>query len=96
MLCDLVTHRPYLVSSLQAFETECALRMSRLPTEPEANDPEAIHVMLRMPDGERMERRFLPSDKLEVCAPMTELISHMQCYAHSEPCILLLYYNRDS
>ena len=43
-----------------------AVCVSRLPPEPEAGDPQAIHVMLRTPGGERLERRFSASDKLQV------------------------------
>ena len=43
-----------------------AVCVSRLPPEPEPGDTQAIHVMLRTPGGERMERRFFASDKLQV------------------------------
>ena len=52
---------------LQEFATERALRVSRLPSEPEPGDPDSLHVMLRLPSGGRMERRFTGKDKLQVC-----------------------------
>lgn len=45
---------------------EKALRVSRLPPEPETTDPSAMQVMLRMPSGHRLERWFQGSDKLQV------------------------------
>ena len=50
----------------QEFEIERALRVSRLPEEPEASSPTAVQVLLRLPSGQRLERRFTETDKLEV------------------------------
>ena len=51
---------------LQEFEIERALRISRLPEEPDASSPTAVQVLLRLPSGQRLERRFTETDKLEV------------------------------
>ena len=37
------------------------------PPEPLAADPDVIHMVIRVPNGERLERRFRGSHKLEVC-----------------------------
>ncbi len=50
----------------QEFEIDRAMRVSRLPPEPESNDPSSITVLLRLPSGHRLERRFNETDKLEV------------------------------
>ena len=50
----------------QEFEIERALRISHLPEEPEASSPTAVQVLLRLPSGQRLERRFTETDKLEV------------------------------
>ena len=51
---------------LQEFEIERALRISRLPEEPDSSSPTAVQVLLRLPSGQRLERRFTETDKLEV------------------------------
>lgn len=48
------------------FEVEKALRVSRLPPEPQAGDPAAMQVVLRLPSGYRLERWFRSSDTLQV------------------------------
>ena len=45
---------------------ERALCVSRLPVEPDRDDTNSIHVVLRLPSGHRLERRFRESDKLQV------------------------------
>ena len=50
----------------QEFAIERAMHISRLPNEPEASSPAAVQVLLRLPSGQRLERRFDDSDKLEV------------------------------
>ena len=52
--------------SLKDFQVEKALCSSRLPPEPEAGDLTAMQVLLRMPSGHRLERRFRNTDKLQV------------------------------
>ena len=39
---------------------------SSLPAEPESIDPQAIRIVVRLPQGERMDRRFLKTDRLKV------------------------------
>ena len=42
------------------------MRISRLPDEPDASSLTALQVLLRLPSGQRLERRFTETDKLEV------------------------------
>ena len=51
---------------LQEFAIERAQRISRLPDEPDASSPTSVQVLLRLPSGQRLERRFEETDKLEV------------------------------
>ena len=39
--------------------------MSTLPDEPEEGDQDAVKLVMRMPSGERVERRFLKSDPIK-------------------------------
>jgi len=41
-------------------------KLSSLPAEPEESDPSAILIIFRLPDGNRIERRFKNSDKAQV------------------------------
>ena len=41
------------------------MRKNRLPPEP-LSDSDAIHFVIRLPDGNRLERKFSPSDLLQV------------------------------
>lgn len=34
--------------------------------EPDEQDPQAIHIIIRLPDGTRLERRFTSNDLLQV------------------------------
>ena len=47
-------------------ETFRQQKLASLPVEPAENDPEAIVVIFRLPDGNREERRFKTSDKAQV------------------------------
>ncbi|KAJ1522037.1 hypothetical protein ONE63_002355 [Megalurothrips usitatus] len=38
---------------------------SKVPTEPSADHPESVHVVIKLPTGQRLERRFLQSHPLE-------------------------------
>lgn len=38
----------------------------QLPSEPGPNDPEAIKILLKLPNGVRLERRFYKTDSLAV------------------------------
>ncbi len=37
-----------------------------LPPEPDADHPDAIKILLKLPNGTRLERRFLKTDSLQV------------------------------
>lgn len=37
-----------------------------MPSEPDVNHPEAVHIVFKLPSGQRLERRFLKSHSLEV------------------------------
>lgn len=41
------------------------MRKNRLPPEP-VSDPDAIHFVIRLPDGTRLERKFSQTDLLQV------------------------------
>lgn len=62
---DLLLYIYYLYC--QEFEMEKAISLSRLPEEPDPNDPNTMQVMLRLPTGHRMERWFRTTDLLQVC-----------------------------
>jgi len=38
----------------------------QLPAEPEADHPDAVKIVLKLPSGIRLERRFYPTDSLQV------------------------------
>lgn len=40
--------------------------LQKVPNEPPQSHPEAVCVIFKMPDGRRVERRFLHSHTLEV------------------------------
>jgi hypothetical protein len=37
-----------------------------IPDEPPADDAEAVHIVIKLPNGMRLERRFLENHSLEV------------------------------
>jgi hypothetical protein len=47
------------------WESQRERRLSQLPPEPGAGSPDVIHVVLRSTGGERLERNFFTSDKLQ-------------------------------
>ena len=48
-------------------EAEAIRKRESLPQEPEEKDPDACHIVMRMPvSGERVNRRFLKSESLSV------------------------------
>ncbi|KAL8053777.1 hypothetical protein ABFX02_05G096200 [Erythranthe guttata] len=51
--------------SLQENQRQLAAKEASLPQEPTADDENAVTLLLRMPDGNKCERRFLKSDKLQ-------------------------------
>lgn len=40
--------------------------VSKVPSEPDVNHPDAIHIVIKLPCGERLDRRFLKTHSLEV------------------------------
>ncbi|KAJ7357568.1 FAS-associated factor 2 [Desmophyllum pertusum] len=40
-------------------------RKLRIPEEPESSDPDSVRVLIKMPNGKRLERRFLKSHSLQ-------------------------------
>jgi hypothetical protein len=50
----------------QEWESQRERRLSQLPPEPGAGSPDVIHVVLRSTGGERLERNFFTSDKLQM------------------------------
>jgi len=50
----------------EARELKKKNKLSSLPAEPEESDPSAILIIFRLPDGNRIERRFRNSDKAQV------------------------------
>lgn len=40
--------------------------VDKIPSEPDASNPDAVHVVFKLPSGCRLERRFLKSHSLEV------------------------------
>ena len=52
---------------VQEFADEVQLRRSRLPPEPASSDAaRTVLISLRLPSGERLERRFNNTDQLQV------------------------------
>nr|CAD7426099.1 unnamed protein product [Timema monikensis] len=39
--------------------------LAKVPDEPPSDDPDAVHVVIKLPNGLRLERRFLPNHSLE-------------------------------
>ena len=39
---------------------------SEIPNEPPANEPQAVQIVIKLPEGQRLERRFLKSQSLKV------------------------------
>ena len=39
---------------------------SEIPDEPPVNEPQAVPIVIKLPDGQRLERRFLRSQSLKV------------------------------
>lgn len=46
-----------------------------LPQEPLADDPDAVRVLLKLPNGTRLERRFLKSHSLTVTSIVKYIIN---------------------
>ena len=56
---------------VQEFADELCLRRSRLPPEPASVSDATVLISLRLPSGDRMERRFNNTDQLQVIAVHT-------------------------
>ncbi|XP_060522798.1 FAS-associated factor 2 [Cylas formicarius] len=48
-----------------ALQQEKLNSVSKVPSEPDISDPNAVHVVFKLPSGSRLERRFLKSHSLE-------------------------------
>lgn len=59
---------------LQELERQLKAKEASLPKEPQADEENAITLLVRMPDGTRHGRRFLRSDKLQVSFPPKSLL----------------------
>jgi type I site-specific restriction-modification system R (restriction) subunit len=46
--------------------SRCSEAFRNLPPEPSINDANTTHVVVRMPNGDRIERRFLSTDKIQL------------------------------
>lgn len=71
------------LSTVQMFEEELRLRRSRLPPEPSPSDPHTILISLKLPNGQRMERRFNSTNQLQarqytIHSTTTPLITHCE------------------
>ena len=52
---------------LQEIERRKAVLRNEIPEEPDSDDPNTIKILLKLPNGIRLERRFLKTDSLKVC-----------------------------
>lgn len=50
---------------VREFAEQRSESVGRLPIEPESGDPDTLHVILRLPSGQRLERRFSTHDSLQ-------------------------------
>lgn len=41
--------------------------MAKIPEEPPIDAPEVLFIVIKLPCGKRLERRFLSSHSIEVC-----------------------------
>ena len=64
---------------VQEFAEEVRVRRSRLPEEPDrsADLASVVLISLRLPSGERLERRFTATNQLQVCLTASHL--HYVC-----------------
>lgn len=46
--------------------------VTKVPREPDLNHPDAIHIVIKLPGGERLDRRFLKTHSLEVNTDTTK------------------------
>ena len=48
-------------------------KLGRIPIEPVEGAPDAVLVIFRSPDGQRIERRFRSTDSVAVISPLSSL-----------------------
>lgn len=58
----------------QAIAREKIECVSKVPSEPDVNHPDAIHIVIKLPCGERLDRRFLKSHSLEVLPRLCSIV----------------------
>lgn len=51
---------------LQEIQRKKVEYLIHIPDEPRPDHPEAVHIVIKLPNGMRLERRFLESQSLEV------------------------------
>ena len=61
---------------VREFAEQRSESVGRLPIEPESGDPDTLHVILRLPSGQRLERRFSTHDSLQVSLTHTHTTIH--------------------
>lgn len=65
------------VERKEALQREKMESLDKVPPEPEASHPDAVHVLFKLPSGIRLERRFLKSHSLE------HVFYFVFCHPHS-------------
>ena len=68
-----------------------ARKQSGLPAEPGADDPDAINVMVRMPDGSRLSRRFRRADPLQAAFDFVDVQLQGEPFKPSSYCLVNSY-----
>lgn len=63
----------------------------QLPQEPDAEDPDAIRILLKLPSGIRLERRFLKTDSLQVNDMPLKLLPSLTQLSHLTQSISTLF-----
>ena len=58
--------RPLPLSLSQAEQQQLAAKEASLPAEPPASDRSSVQLMVRLPDGTRLSRRFCKTDSVQV------------------------------
>jgi FAS-associated factor 2 len=60
-----------VASLFQEIQRQKIEYQKRIPDEPPSDHPEAVQIVIKLPNGMRLERRFLQSHSLEVTASCT-------------------------
>jgi FAS-associated factor 2 len=55
-----------VISLFQEIQRQTIEYPMYIPDEPPADHPEAVHIVIKLPTGMRLERRFLQNHSLEV------------------------------